>query len=241
MSDAARYAIYLAPPADAPLWHFGSAVLGYDAASGRDIEGFTLPGFDAATWRRITMRPRTYGFHATLKAPFRLAPGRDAEQLQHALHDFAGGQDAFDLGPLGITSLADAAGYGFAALTQKKRSRALEQLEVAVVSHFDAFRAPMTDEERAKRNPDRLSERQKRSLDQFGYPHTGPDFRFHMTLSGDVADVADIAEQLSQEMAKTTGPQRFMVDALVLFCQPAPAAGFTIVCRAPLRGAAPSR
>ncbi len=36
MSQSERFAIYLAPPPDTPLWRFGSEVLGYDAATGED-------------------------------------------------------------------------------------------------------------------------------------------------------------------------------------------------------------
>ncbi len=39
-----RYAIYLAPELDHPLWHFGSAWLGYDAATRADVKHPVLPG-----------------------------------------------------------------------------------------------------------------------------------------------------------------------------------------------------
>ncbi len=40
----ARYAIYYAPTADTPIWTFGSAVLGYDAASGAALQFSPFPG-----------------------------------------------------------------------------------------------------------------------------------------------------------------------------------------------------
>ena len=77
MSAPIRWAVYLAPPPESALWRFGSDVIGRDAASGERNAGFALDGFDAAAWRALTSEPRRYGFHATLKAPFRLAEGRE--------------------------------------------------------------------------------------------------------------------------------------------------------------------
>ena len=73
MTQAARYAIYLAPAQESALWRFGSEVIGRDAASGAELSSFALDGFDAETWRGMTVEPRRYGFHATIKAPFRLS------------------------------------------------------------------------------------------------------------------------------------------------------------------------
>ena len=229
-----RYAIYLAPPTNAPLWVFGSKVLGYDAATGQDVPGFSLNGIGPAAWRTITMRPRQYGFHATLKAPFHLEAGRRLDELQGALLDFAAARDAFDLGPLAVTAIADGMGHGFAALTQTLPSAALAELEMATVRAFDEFRAPMTAEQLAARRPERLSLRQREALDRFGYPFVGPDYRFHMTLTGEVADVQDIADMLAKAMAHEVGTARLMVDAAVLFEQPESGARFRIIQRANL-------
>lgn len=230
-----RYAIYLAPPACTPLWQFGSTVLGHDAASGLKIHGFSPVGIDAATWRRITMRPRLYGFHATLKAPFRLVEGCHRDELLEALVAHAASRDAFDLGPLAVTSIADNGGHGFVALTQTLPSADLERLEAEVVSTFDRFRAPLTDEERVKRKPSHLTPRQREALERFGYPFIGPDYRFHMTLSGDIADVHEIADKLADAMANEIGTARLIIDALVLYEQSAPVENFRIIHRAALR------
>ena len=229
-----RYAIYLAPPQDTPLWDFGSRVLGYDAASGLERPGFAPEGIEPAIWRRITMRPRNYGFHATLKAPFRLAEGRSRSELERDLARYAASRGAFDLGPLAVTSLADDAGHGFVALTQAQPSPDLVSLEAEVVAGFDHFRAPMNETERAKRKPQHLSVRQREALDRFGYPHVGPDYRFHMTLSGEVADVHEIADKLADAMANEIGTAHLAVDALVLFEQPSASEPFRIIQRAAL-------
>lgn len=230
-----RYAIYLAPPAGTPLWAFGSKVLGHDAATGEDVTGFAPPGIDPTVWRRITTRPRQYGFHATLKAPFHLAVGMRLEDLQGELSAFAAARTAFDLGPLAVTAIADEAGHGFTALTQTLPSASLANLENAAVHEFDRFRAPMTAADRAARRPERLSPRQREALDRFGYPFVGPDYRFHMTLTGEVADVHDLADLLADAMANEIGTARLMVDALVLFEQPQSGARFRIIQRASMQ------
>lgn len=66
-----RYALYLAPPTESELWRFGSDVIGRDAMTGASCDGFALEGYPPASWRNMTSEPRRYGFHATLKAPFR--------------------------------------------------------------------------------------------------------------------------------------------------------------------------
>lgn len=230
-----RYAIYLAPPPCTPLWEFGSKVLGRDAASGADIGGFAPEGMDPAAWRRITMRPRLYGFHATLKAPFHLAEGRSLDELQAAMAEYAAARGSFDLGPLAVTSIADGSGHGFAALTMTQPSPELAALEADAVSGFDRFRAPLTEADRLKRRPQHLTPRQREALERFGYPFIGPDHRFHMTLCGDVADVHEIADKLADAMANEIGTARFRVDALVLFGQTEPAQSFRVIQRAQMR------
>ncbi|MGL4727497.1 MAG: DUF1045 domain-containing protein [Bosea sp. (in: a-proteobacteria)] len=231
----ARYALYLAPPPDTALWRFGSTVLGYDAASGEAIEGFAPDGIDPLVWRRMVMRPRLYGFHATLKAPFRLAPGFDRAGLMAALSDFAKDQQAFDLGPIAVSCIESGGGHGFVALTELSPSPELSALEMATVSEFDPFRASLTADERARRQPERLTPRQRASLDSYGYPYIGPDYRFHMTLSGEIAGAADIADKLADAFANLLGPARLAVDAIVLFEQIAPAMPFRIIQRAQMR------
>jgi Protein of unknown function (DUF1045) len=180
MTGQSRYAIYYAPSPDTPLWQFGSSVLGYDAATGLDIPGFSLHGHTAAQWAELTKRPRTYGFHATLKAPFHLAAGDDAQLRQH-LARFCAARTPFRLGPLAVTAIQDQPGHGFVALTPAKFSPELIALERDVVVGFDPFRRAMTEDERHKRKPDTLSPRQRTYLDTYGYPFVLEEFRFHMT------------------------------------------------------------
>jgi Protein of unknown function (DUF1045) len=228
--SSARYAIYLAPPADTPLWMFGSRVLGYNAVTGKDMAGFAPDGFDPAHWRHVTERPRTYGFHATLKAPFSLSTNTSFTTLEIELSAFSRTFSPFDLGPLAVRAITQGKD-GFVALSPLRDTPELAVLERRVVHDFDHFRAPLTDDDLRKRDPGSLTVRQRESLLSLGYPFVGPDYRFHMTLSGVVPNAADIADSLADAMANDIGTAHLKVDALVLFKQENPAERFRVIRR----------
>ncbi len=232
---AARYAIYYAPPPDTPIWAFGSAVLGYDAASGADVPGFSLPGWDADAWREMTARPRLYGFHATLKAPFSLVDAGE-ENLQAALAQICSEHRRFRLGAMAVTALVESGAVeGFVALTPSAPPPDLGQLERTIVTRLDFFRRPLTDDERAKRRPERLSQRQRDQLDLYGYPFVLEDFRFHMTFTGATREAPAIADALADEMAARLGTVDLTIDQLCLLRQAGPGRPFRIVGRHALR------
>jgi hypothetical protein len=230
---ACRYAVYLAPPPKSPLWRFGSEVLGYDAASGMDIHGFAPPGYASAEWRAATERPRRYGFHGTLKAPFRLAEGATERSLIAALREEAARHVAFDAGPLVVTSLKMNRS-SFVALVLHKRCETLDALETSIVERLDPFRAPATEGEIEARQPERLTARQRATLLRWGYPYAGPDFSFHMTLSGPLQQPEPVAEALALACAERMHVPQLAVDSLTLFVQPAPDAPFRIIEWVPL-------
>ena len=196
-----RYGLYLAPHAHAALWHFGSGVLGYDAQTGQAVEQIVPRGVDPDAFRALTQQPRRYGFHATLKAPFHLAPGRHREDLVAALERFCEDRAAFALPRLEVRALgADAQGAAFVALVEPEPTPELQALERETVLAFEPLRAPLAPEEIARRSPERLSPRQRDYLMRYGYPLVLEEFRFHMTLTGRVpaaqrdAIVAGLAE-----------------------------------------------
>ena len=105
-AESPRYAIYFAPAPETALWRFGSAVIGYDAASGMDMPFLTTAGMSPAQWLALTDEPRRYGFHATLKAPFHLAPGRDEAQLLARVATVAASASAVVAQGLQVTALS---------------------------------------------------------------------------------------------------------------------------------------
>jgi putative phosphonate metabolism protein len=184
MPDTApRYAIYYAPATSSPLWRFGSAALGYDAATRQDEPFLEHPGFSIAEWSTLTDEPRRYGFHATLKAPFYLADGADEAALLHAVDHSAAGSLPVALGAMKVELLTR-----FLALVPANDQPATGDFAHKLVVDLDPFRAPLSKADLARRLMSPLTERQRHYLDRYGYPYVSDEFRFHMTLSGPVPD-----------------------------------------------------
>lgn len=170
MGDWRRYAIYYT--ATGPLAAFGARWLGRDIVSGAESRPL------GAGIESLTRTARRYGFHATLKAPFRLAADTSEAALRADLHTLTASQPPVALqGGLRLASL-----HGFPALVQAQPCPALQDLAARVVRELDPHRAPLTPEDRSRRQPDRLSPAQRNLLDRWGYPFVLGQFRFHMTL-----------------------------------------------------------
>ena len=221
-----RYAVYYAPAPGTALWRFGSGVLGYDAASGDEPEPLTTAGLGRDIWRALTAEPRRYGFHATLKAPFRLREGARAEALAEACRRFAAQHEAVTLDGLEVATFGR-----FLGLVAKAENAALDRLAADVVMAFDGFRAPLTEAERAKRLKAGLSARQRAYLETYGYPHVLDEFRFHMTLTGalDPDLVPRVRDALAEAYLAETGDGPVEIDGIALFRQDGPEARFRIV------------
>ena len=189
MTSHPRYAIYYVPAPGSNLNGFGAGLLGYDALSGDD-----LPFPDSITgvvpdWHELTRDPRKYGFHATLKAPFALAPGHSEAELIAACEAFAA-----TARPIPVITPMVRTISGFIAVVPAEGSDQLNRLAADCVRDFDALRAPLSAQDRARRNPSALTSAQVDHLDRWGYPYVMDQFRFHMTLTGSVA--AERREQL---------------------------------------------
>ncbi len=234
MTSPARYAVYLAPAPASALWRFGCDVLGRDALTGEQGAGFAIDGIDADRWRELTAEPRRYGFHATLKAPFRMKEGASVDELFQAIAALAGALAPFEAGPLGVSTMAAGAHRAFVALTPVAPSAEIARLESAVVRSLDALRAPLTQSERLRRNPERLSPRQRDIFESWGYPFALDEFRPHFTLTNAIADGEAIAAALAREFARRVARPLLSVDALVLFVQGGADRDFTILRRFPL-------
>ena len=165
-----RYAIYYIP--DLPLFQIGSDWLGWNSITGQET---TL----SADHRRITDRPRKYGFHATVKPPFSLASNSTQGDLQDAFHAFCATVSPATGGTLKISRLGR-----FLAMTQDVQSNEVTELAASTVSHFDKFRAPLSDQDIAKRRQRRLTPQQDALMLRWGYPYVMQEFKFHMTLTG---------------------------------------------------------
>ena len=141
MAAPARVAVYYAPEADDPLARLGAAWLGRDATTDSAPHQPGLPDIAG-----LTEEPRRYGFHATLKPPFRLAPGRAWEEFRDAVRALAE-----TIAPFALPSLHVADLHGFLALREAAFCPPLQALCDLCVAELDPFRDPPDEAELARR------------------------------------------------------------------------------------------
>jgi hypothetical protein len=228
---SARYAIYYTPPADDPLTRRAAAWLGRDAFTGAALARPRLAGLegldlDAQALDALTDDPRFYGFHATLKAPFELAPGADERALLDLAEAFSARQTPFE-------AVIAPAGLGrFLAFRLAGPSPGMQALHGACVREFDTFRAPLGAAGLARRRKAPLTAEQDAQLLTWGYPYVFDDFRFHMTLTGSIADPAlreRLLAALQVHFADLTGAHRFA--GVAVFRQADRTAPFEVLAR----------
>jgi len=209
---------------------FTSAWLGRDPANGATVLQPTLDGLSPDRLAQITASPRHYGFHATLKPPFRLANGADETDLVSALACFVQETKSFLAPPLQLDVLG-----GFLALTPSAMCSALDQLAAECVEAFDGFRAPPADHELTRRRTNRLTPRQDDLLTKWGYPYVFEEFRFHMTLTGKLDD--DERTKIHDILGPLVAPHcqgPLSIDAITLLRQDEANAPFKTTSRLPL-------
>jgi putative phosphonate metabolism protein len=225
-----RYAIYFAPEPDSSFETLAVSWLGRNAATGKPVDHPDLEGLGATELSEITGPARRYGFHATLKAPFRLAEGVSEADLTAAMDVFAGRTNTFEIPVLKVGRLE-----GFLALVPDGPAPMLDTFAGSVVEAFEPLRAPLSDREIERRNPDSLSSVELRNLMRWGYPYVFDRFRFHMTLTTRLAEpqITRVEAAAKAHFAQVlAGP--VAVRELALFVEPEPGAPFEIRCRAPL-------
>jgi putative phosphonate metabolism protein len=231
MSGPPRYAIYYVPAADAGLYRFGASIIGYDAFEAKDLAQPSAAVQAFSDWHALTADPRKYGFHATLKAPFRLAVGQDEAGLCKAF-------DRFAETPRELPAIAPVvrAISSFIAVVPDVPVAALSQLADDCVTAFEPFRAPLSAFDRARRLKSPLTPRQIEHLDRWGYPYVFEEFRFHMTLTGSLPTEKReaVLPFLRSEFAKL-GLASFAVEHIALLRQQRSDARFEVLRQATLR------
>jgi putative phosphonate metabolism protein len=230
MPTQPRYALYFAPHESSDLWRLGSEWIGRCALSGDLIDQPAVPGIGREQFSHLTAAPRRYGFHATLKPPFRLAEGKTLRILAAELRAWCASQPPFAMPPLRAGILDD-----FLALLPQHPVRRLDSIAAECVKRFDHLRAPLTAEEVARRNPHRLGTRESSMLELWGYPYVMDLFRFHISLTASLPeDAAARAALLAAAKARFdahAGPAQ-VFDAICIFEEPSPGADFRLVERA---------
>lgn len=166
-----RYAIYYTPHQQHPLSKRVETWLGRNAFTNEAL--MTSHGLDDCL-----ASPRRYGFHGTLKAPFHLTDGANEDELIELFDRFAASHQTFEIESIKLERLGD-----FFALVPSQTSQALNVLAEDAIRTFEPIRAPLSEADIARRNPDTLTQRQRDNLIRWGYPFVFEDFRFHLTLT----------------------------------------------------------
>ncbi|WP_377293205.1 DUF1045 domain-containing protein [Rhizobium sp. SG2393] len=221
-----RFALYFTPSAADPLTRTAARWLGRDAFSGEMVvpAGPLPAGYGAADHAALVADPVRYGFHGTLKAPFSLAAGTDEAGLLTALRDFASETPAFTIPRLTVGRLGP-----FFALVPEGPAPELEAFAAACVRRFEAFRAPLSAADMARRRPETLTESQRDHLTGWGYPYVFSDFRFHMTLTGKVAEgERDAVEAHLHALFAPHLDRPIPVETITLFAEPERGAPFRV-------------
>ncbi len=228
----ARYAIYYAPADTSDLARFGNTVLRRTAMqSRRPSANDSGPAFaDSIRWNALTQVPARYGFHSTIKAPFELTPDATANELLSATEQLCAQFSPIELYGLRVQSTPSSA---FITLAQPQPEE-LNRLAAAAVVDLDDYRAPLMPADIARRRPETLSLRQRRHLQDYGYPHVLDDFNFHMTLSGAlVPDDADFIAWLEQIFGEMVPGAAASLDRLAVYRQTSRETAFVRIAEFP--------
>jgi hypothetical protein len=221
-----RVAIYAAPDPQSDWWQRGSEWLGRCAAQHQALPQPCIDGLSAAQFAQLTAEPRRYGWHATLKAPFRLVSGEDMASLREGLADIARDHGAFALDHWEVARLG-----GFLALRPRHAPAALSALADDCVRRLQPLAAALDETDLARRRRKPLTPAEDALMLAWGYPWVLNRFRFHFSLTGPIHDLAE--EKVAQlqraavEHFETLPP--LIVDRLSLFVEPYPGADFECV------------
>jgi hypothetical protein len=225
MDNFSRYALYLVP--EGALGGFGETWLAWDMKHGMALPA---PGDTPDGWEAITAEPRRYGFHATVKPPFRLTERHDVAGLMAAAEKLCAEVAPFDCGGLRLAALD-----GFLALVPEGDTAALDRFAARVVAELDGFRRPAGEAEIARRRKAALTARQEEYLLRWGYPYVMEEFRAHFTLTGRLGTERDgVMAHLRTRLAGVP-LQPFRVASLCLVGEQA-AGGFQLIHRYALGG-----
>lgn len=220
-----RYAIYYTLPKENELYQKVSSWLGHDVYGTKEKQNsFEFPEA-LVPFRQYNNKASVYGFHATLKAPFRLAEGLSRHQLEYSLEKFCTLRKPFECGKMSIVEIGN-----FLAFSHQSYCQKMELLAQDCVKTFEDFRAPLNNAEIARRKPESLTKKQKQLLNLWGYPYVMEEFKFHMTLTNKIYDGnlqachAALNDYFSPYLS-----QSFVVDRVYLYHQPSPTEKFYII------------
>ena len=228
---SARYAIYFAPTHGSPWWNFGAHWLGRDERNNQALVQPALAELPAQQLLQLTAYPRRYGFHATLKAPFTLCDGVTEADLLARMRDLAQQLKPLALGPMVATRLDN-----FTAVVPQWPPAALGTLAASCVTTLDDLRAPLSQQDLARRLAQNLDNREQELLMQYGYPHILERYQLHFTLTAPVTEplAQQVLGAVEGSVARLNQEHPLVLDRLCLFVESEPGANFLRIADAEL-------
>lgn len=180
----------------------------------------------------LTADARRYGFHGTLKAPFRLADDRREADLRAAADEFAAVH-----APVSLPGLLARRIGAFRALLPHGDETGIRALADDAVRWFDGFRAAPDAADLRRRRPEDLPPRQRELFEQWGYPFVFDEFRFHLTLTDPIPPAQDSAVDDALVAHFADAPWDVRLRSIALFVEPEPGAPFDVLSVHPLTAA----
>jgi len=227
-----RCAVYFVPDIYSQWWQLGSQWLGRCAATRQAMQQPVLPGITSSMQRASTSEPRRYGWHATLKAPFKIMPSENLKTVVSALSQLAKTLPAFEIPELKVSTQG-----GFLALRPEGAEPDIQRTAAACVKTMQRFAKPLSDADLTRRRLAGLTPQQDRLLLAWGYPYVLEEFQFHFSLTGSLngldADVRAAWVQAAQSYFGDLGACRF--DRLALFVEPERGGDFELLETVALR------
>jgi putative phosphonate metabolism protein len=221
-----RVALYYAPPPQSAWWRAGSEWLGRCALTGQPLPQPVITGMAPGQFAALTADPRRYGWHATLKAPFRLAPGQTLDSLRAGVRQLCEGREPFDLAPLQVSHLGH-----FLALRPLHAQPELDTLAADCVRQIHPLAMPLSPDELARRRRAPLTPEQDALLQAWGYPYVLDQYRFHLSLTGALqalpADTLAGLLEAAADRFHDLPPCR--IDRISVFVEPTPGADFCLL------------
>ena len=229
---SARYAIYFTPAHGSPWWNFGAHWLGRDERNNQALVQPALADLPAQQLLQLTAYPRRYGFHATLKAPFTLRDGVSESELLARMRALTLQLKPLALGPMLATRLDD-----FTAVIPHTAPAALASFAASCVTSLDDLRAPLSQQDLARRLAQTLDARQQELLMQYGYPHVLERYQLHFTLTGPITEplAQRVLRAVEDSIAHLNQEQPLVLDRLCLFVESEPGANFVRLADAELQ------
>lgn len=220
-----RVALYWAPLPDSALWQAGCQWLGRDAATGERLAQPPIDGIATEVFEALTAEPRRYGWHATLKPPFRLREGAALMDVDLAVQKLASRLTAGPMPPLRAEPLGN-----FLALRPQGAMAPANAIAAACVEALQPLSRPLSFEEMQRRRRAPLTPHQDALLQRWGYPWVFDEFRFHCSLTGPLDGLdARSREALMQSASRTFNHlPPLPLDSIAVFIEPAPGADFLL-------------